>query len=117
MIWEKIMYEGLDRIDTNILATLQEDASLSAADLATRVGISQSQCWRRTKRLTDEGYIKRQVALLSRRKLGLNAHIFAHVKLSKHGRENLAEFAEAIQKFPEVLECYVLMGSVDFMLR
>ncbi|MCY1274963.1 DNA-binding transcriptional activator DecR [compost metagenome] len=107
----------LDSYDKRILDLLQEDASLSTAEIAERVGLSQSPCWRRIQRLKEEGVIRRQVTLLDRRKVGLNAQIFAQVKLNAHGRSNLTEFAEAMQRFPEVLECHVLMGSVDFMLR
>ena len=74
-------------------------------------------CWRRIDRLEREGFIKRRVALLDRRKVGLNAQIFAQVKLNAHGRANLDEFSAAIRDFPEVLDCFVLMGSTDFMLR
>ena len=74
-------------------------------------------CWRRIDRLEREGFIKRKVAILDRRKVGLNAQIFAQVKLNAHGRANLDEFAAAIRDLPEVLECYVMMGSVDFLLR
>ena len=111
------MLNELDTIDLRLLSAIQTDSSQSAADLAEKVGISQSPCWRRIQRLRDEGYIKREVALLDRKKLGLNAHVFAQVKLSAHGRAHLAEFSKAVQAFPEVLECYVLMGNVDFLLR
>ncbi len=111
------MLNELDATDLRLLAALQTDSSLSAAELAEKVGLSQSPCWRRIQRLKDEGYIKREVAILERKKLGLNAHIFARVKLSAHGRTHLAEFSKAVQTFPEVLECYVLMGEVDFLLR
>jgi Lrp/AsnC family transcriptional regulator len=114
---DKFMLDELDAIDLRLLAAMQMDSSLSAADLAEKVGISQSPCWRRVQRLKDEGYIKREVALLDCKKLGLNAHIFAQVKLSAHGRAHLAEFSKAVQSFPEVLECYVLMGNIDFLLR
>lgn len=107
----------LDAYDKRILELLQEDASLATAEIAERVGLSQSPCWRRIQRLKDEGVIRRQVTLLDRRKIGLNAQVFAQVKLNAHGRSNLTEFAEAMRRFPEVLECHVLMGSVDFMLR
>ncbi|MBU3055043.1 Lrp/AsnC family transcriptional regulator [Pseudomonas indica] len=107
----------LDNFDRRILALLQEDASLSTAEIAERVGLSQSPCWRRIQRLKEEGVIRGQVTLLGRRKVGLNAQIFAQVKLNAHGRSNLTEFAEAMRGFPEVLECHVLMGTVDFMLR
>jgi Lrp/AsnC family transcriptional regulator len=79
--------------------------------------LSASPCWRRIDRLERDGFIKRRVAILDRKKVGLNAQIFAQVKLNAHGRANLDEFAAGIRDFPEVLECHVLMGSVDFMLR
>jgi Lrp/AsnC family transcriptional regulator len=109
--------EPLDRYEKRILALLQEDASLSTAAIAEKIGLSSSPCWRRVDRLEREGFIKRKVALVDRRKIGLNAQIFAQIKLNAHGRANLDEFAAAIRAFPEVLECYVLMGSVDFLIR
>lgn len=108
---------SLDAYERRILRLLQEDASLSNAEIAEKVGLSASPCWRRIDRLEREGFIKRRVAILDRRKVGLNAQIFAQVKLNAHGRANLDEFAAAIRDLPEVLECYVLMGSVDFLLR
>ncbi|MEJ0028832.1 MAG: Lrp/AsnC family transcriptional regulator [Rhizomicrobium sp.] len=111
------MRAELDATDLTLLDVLQHDCSLSAAELAEKVGLSQSPCWRRVQRLKDEGYIKRKVAVLDRRRLGLNAHVFARVKLSAHGRAHLAEFSKAVQSFPEVLECYVMMGETDFLLR
>ena len=111
------MPDPLDRYEKRILALLQQDASLSTAAIAEQVGLSSSPCWRRIDRLEREGFIKRKVALVDRRKVGLNAHVFAQVKLNAHGRAHLDEFAEAIRAFPEVLECYVLMGSVDFLIR
>jgi len=107
----------LDSYERKILRVLQEDASLSTAAVAEAVGLSASPCWRRIDRLEREGFITRRVALVDRKKVGLNAQIFAQVKLNAHGRANLDEFAAAIREFPEVLECHVLMGSVDFMLR
>lgn len=107
----------LDSYEKRILQYLQEDASCSNAELADKVGLSASPCWRRIDRLEREGVIKKKVAIVDRQKVGLNAHIFAQVKLNAHGRANLDEFTNAIQAFPEVLECYVLMGAVDFLLR
>jgi Lrp/AsnC family transcriptional regulator len=111
------MPSDLDPYERKILRVLQDDASLSTAAVAERVGLSASPCWRRIDRLEREGFIKRRVAIVERRKIGLNAQIFAQVKLNAHGRANLDEFAVAIRDFPEVLECHVMMGSVDFMLR
>jgi Lrp/AsnC family transcriptional regulator len=109
--------DSLNLTDRKILAALQEDTRRSTAEIAEAAGVSQSVCWRRIQALKDAGYVRREVALLDRKKLGFNAQIFAHVKLSAHGRANLSEFSEAIRAFPQVLECYVLMGPVDFLLR
>lgn len=109
--------ERLDSFDRKILTLLQEDAALSAAEIGDRIGLSQSPVSRRIARLRETGYIRRSVALLDREKLGLSAQVFAQIKLSAHGRQHLEEFTSAIRNFPEVLECYVLMGPVDFLLR
>ncbi|MDW8260693.1 MAG: Lrp/AsnC family transcriptional regulator, partial [Gammaproteobacteria bacterium] len=106
----------LDRYDTEILQALQRDASLSTAELATRIGLSQSPCWRRISQLEAGGIIKRRVALLSREKLGLDVLVFVHVKLTSHGWQSLPKFKEQVVSFPEVLQCFVLMGDIDFIL-
>jgi Lrp/AsnC family transcriptional regulator len=111
------MLDDLDAFDLRILRTLQEDSSLSTTELAARVGLSQSPCWRRLQRLRQEGYIKGEVAVLDRAKLGLNVQIFALVKLNAHGRANVAEFAAAARACPEVLECHVTLGAIDCLLR
>ena len=108
---------NIDEFEKKILREMQRDATLTTAEIANRVGLSVSPCWRRIDRLQREGFIRKQVAILDRRKLGLNAHVFAQVKLNAHGRANLDEFSRAIQDFPEVLDAYVLMGTTDFMLR
>lgn len=107
----------LDSFEQKILRELQRDASQTTAQLAERVGLTASPCWRRIDRLEREGIIRKRVAILDRQKIGLKAHIFAQVKLNAHGRANLDEFSAAIQGFPEVLDAYVLMGTMDFMLR
>ena len=107
----------LDRFEIKILRELQRDATQTTAQIAERVGLSVSPCWRRIDRLQRDGFIRKNVAILDRRKVGLNAHVFAQVKLNAHGRANLDEFSAAIQGFPEVLDAYVLMGTMDFMLR
>ncbi len=107
----------LDPFEIKILRELQRDASQTTAEIATRVGLSASPCWRRIDRLEREGVIRGRIALIDRRKVGLNAHIFAQVRLNAHGRANLDEFSAAIRGFPEVLDAYVLMGTTDFMLR
>ena len=107
----------IDRLDRELLKLLQTESEVTASEIGERIGMSQSTCWRRIQRLRDEGLIKEQLVTLDRKKAGLNAMIFAQVKLSSQGRSNLAEFSDAIQSFPEVLDCYVLMGNVDFLLR
>lgn len=111
------MLDDLDAFDRRILTIVQRDSGRSTADIADEVGLTQAPCWRRIQRLKEAGYIRGQVALLDRKKLGLNTQVFATVKLDAHGRANLTQFSEAIREFPEVLECFVLMGNVDFMLR
>ncbi|QPC88279.1 AsnC family transcriptional regulator [Mesorhizobium sp. NBSH29] len=111
------MQQELDPLDRRILQALQEDASRSTAEIAEMVGMSQSPCWRRIQRLKDEGFIRSQVAIVDRRKVGLNAQVFVLVKLTMHGRQNLDEFSDQIRAFDEVLECHVLMGGYDFLIR
>src|SRR5688572_9509184 len=99
------MTVDLDRIDRKLIVALQEDCSRSTAELAELVGISQSPCWRRIQRLRDEGVITRQVVQVDRKKLGWGVQVFAHVKLTAHGRANVSEFVESVAKHPQVLEC------------
>jgi Lrp/AsnC family transcriptional regulator len=108
---------GLDEVDLRILAALQVDASRSAAEIAEAVGLSQSPCWRRIQRLKDEGYISGIVAVLNRHKLDLRTQLFVQVKVVQHDQVNLAEFSRAIREFPEVMECHVILGAFDFLLR
>ncbi len=107
----------IDEVDRRLLRALQADASRSTAELADFVGVSQPVCWRRVQRLKEAGYIRREVAVLDRERLGLGAQVFATVKLTSIGRANLASFSDAIRALPEVVECHVLMGSADFLLK
>ena len=107
----------LDQIDQKILELIQKDASLSATEIAERVNLSQPPCWRRINRLQEEGYIDRRVGLLNRKKLGLNVVIYTEVKLTANGRQAVGEFERKIRSFPEVTECYVMLGNIDFLLR
>jgi Lrp/AsnC family transcriptional regulator len=106
----------LDRIDLDILDALQKDGTLSTTDLAAQVGLSQSPCWRRVRLLEDGGVIKRRVALLSREQLGLEVLVFVHVKLTSNGWQTLPKFKQRVVSFPEVIQCFVLMGDIDFIL-
>jgi Lrp/AsnC family transcriptional regulator len=105
----------LDKVDRKILQLLQNDASLSAAEIAEQVNLSQPPCWRRIKRLEEDGYIKQRVAILDRAKLGLNLVIYAEVKLVNNGE--IEEFERAVQEIDEITECYVMLGEADFLLR
>jgi Lrp/AsnC family transcriptional regulator len=111
------MSEGLDTIDMKILGLLQQDASLSTADLADRVGVSQSPCWRRIQRLREEGYIKATVAIVDRHKLGFQIQIFAQAKMARLTEEARAEFFRQIESVPEIVECYTVFGEMDVMMK
>jgi Lrp/AsnC family transcriptional regulator len=112
-----IQSNSLDRTDRRILRLLQTEADITAAAIGERIGASQATVWRRIQAMRESGLIPPQVVRLDRRKAGFNAMVFAQVKLNSQGRANLAAFSEAMQSFPEVLECYVMMGSIDFLLR
>ena len=107
----------LDPTDRRILEWLQQQPGINASELGEKIGLSQSAAWRRIQHLRDEGVIRDQPVKIDREKVGLNTMVFAHVKLTSHGRSNLAEFSDAVQEFPEVLDCYVVLGNVDFLLR
>jgi len=111
------MQVELDRGDIRILEVLQTNGNLSAAEVAERVGMTTSTCWRRISRLEDQGVIRSRVTLLDREKVGLNVTVFSRVKLAAHGRDTLGRFEQAVREHPEVLECYTLMGDTDFLLR
>ena len=111
------MQDKLDAIDLGILMRLQRDSSASVGEIAESVGLSQSPCWRRIQRLEQEGYIRERVALLDREKLGFTLQVFVQVRFAREGGATLAAFEEAIRAAPEVVECYMLMGDVDFLLR
>lgn len=114
---EKTLSEELDAVDARILDLLQQDASLSIADIAEQVGLSSSPAWRRIERLKRAGIIKKQVTLLDHEKLGLKFEVFASVKLQLPSRENLEKFEAAVELWPEVVECSTVTGQVDYVLR
>ena len=107
----------LDQTDRRILELLQTEPGINASEIGEKIGLSQSAVWRRIQSLREDGVIREQPVKLDREKVGLNTMVFAHVKLTSHGRSNLADFSEAVRKYPEVLDCYVLLGNVDFLLR
>ncbi len=103
--------------DLSILDALQGDASLTTQEIAARVNISQSPCWRRINRLEENGVILRRVSILDREKLGMDVVVFATINLSTQGRDNLEEFEQEVEILPEVLECYTMAGTWDYMLK
>jgi Lrp/AsnC family transcriptional regulator len=107
----------IDKVDREIICLLQQDAELSAAAIGEKIGLSQSPCWRRIQRLREEGLIQGQAMRFDRKKLGFDVLVFAQVKLTAHGRSKVPEFAETIREFPEVQECHLVLGNIDFLLR
>ena len=107
----------LDQLDLRLLDILQREGALSVAEVASKIRLSTTTCWRRIQQLEQSGVIKARVALLDRNALGLDVTMFAHVKLATTGRDAIAEFEEAIRNRAEVLECYTLTGEWDFLLK
>lgn len=111
------MSDLIDELDARILELIQEDASLSVADLAERVGLSPSPCWRRIKRLEDLGVIRKRVTVLDSEKLGLGFEVYISVKLALPSRANLEAFEARLENWPEVVSCQTVTGHEDYMLR
>ena len=107
----------MDTIDRKILAVLQEDASLSVADIGNKVGLSSTPCWKRIQRLEADGVILRRVALVDQNKIGLGISVFVSVESADHSEAWLKTFAGAVSAMPEVMEFYRMAGDVDYMLR
>jgi Lrp/AsnC family transcriptional regulator, leucine-responsive regulatory protein len=107
----------LDAIDRKILGQLQADGRMSLNDLAGKVGLSPSPCLRRVRILERDGIIARYVAVLDQRAVGLPVSVFVSIKLEKQRGESLDRFAKAVERWPEVLECYLMTGSRDYWLR
>ncbi len=107
----------MDRIDRKILELIQTDATLSTAEIADRVGLSSTPCWRRVQNLEKHGFISARVALLDREKLNVGVDVFVAVKTNQHNAAWLKSFATVVAKFPEVLEFYRMSGDIDYLLR
>jgi Lrp/AsnC family leucine-responsive transcriptional regulator len=107
----------LDDIDRKILVELQADGRMSLNDLAVKVGLSPSPCLRRVRMLERDGVISRYVAVLDQRAVGLPVSVFVSIKLEKQREESLNRYATANERWPEVLECYLMTGSRDYWLR
>lgn len=111
------MTTSLAKTDLQILSLLQADATLSTGEIAERVNLSQSPCWRRINRLEQEGLIRGRVALLDRTALGMEVVVFATINLTSTGRQNLLAFEQEIVRHPEVVECYTMTGIWDYLLK
>ena len=111
------MQIDLSPLDLKLLKLLQRDASLTTAELADEVGLSQSPCWRRICRFEQTGVIRKRVALLDNEKLGMEVVVFTAINLSSHHGKTLEDFEKQVSKFPEVVECYTMTGSMDYMLK
>lgn len=107
----------LDVTDRRIIALLQEDGSLSIAELADRLGMTPPPCWRRVRALKERGVLQRQTWLVDPAALGLTIEIFATVKLVAHDPQATSAFRQKVQEIPEILECYILLGGIDVLLK
>jgi Lrp/AsnC family transcriptional regulator len=107
----------MDAIDKKILATLQDDASLSVAEIGQRVGLSSTPCWKRIQKLEADGVIQKRVALVDQVKIGLGITVFVSIETGDHSQEWLSRFADTVSAMPEVMEFYRMAGDVDYMLR
>lgn len=107
----------LDAASLKILGELQKNGRVSSNELAERIGMSASPCWRRQKDLEESGYIVRYTALLDRRKLGLSVVCLLHITLLRHAEGVVEQFEEAMRLRPEVVECYETTGSSDYMVK
>ncbi|OLP56707.1 ArsR family transcriptional regulator [Rhizobium rhizosphaerae] len=107
----------MDRLDRKILRLLQEDSTLAVADLAKKVGLSTTPCWRRIQKMEEEGVIRGRVALLDPAKVNTKVTVFVSVRTNAHSTEWLKRFSEVMVEFPEVVEFYRMSGDVDYLLR
>ncbi len=107
----------LDTFDLKILHELQQNAELSMQELGDRVGLSHTPCWRRVKRLENDGVIRKRVTLLDANSLHLAVNVFVHVTLRNHQENGLTLFEESVRDIPEIVECYTVSGDRDFLLR
>ncbi len=107
----------IDKLDVKILRALQSDSSKSITELAETVGLSPNACWKRVKRLEEDGYIVKRVALLDRLKLKKSVTAFVEIRTDQHEEKWLEKFANAVRAIPEIVEFYRMSGQVDYMLK
>ncbi|MBB6124646.1 Lrp/AsnC family transcriptional regulator [Sphingobium subterraneum] len=107
----------MDETDLRILRSYQARPDLSLADLAKEVGLSQTPCWRRLRRMEDEGVIVGRANLLDPTRLGFTVNVMAHIKLKQHDEESLEIFENAVRDHPQIIECFAMGGDSDYFLR
>ncbi|PSJ63103.1 Lrp/AsnC family transcriptional regulator [Pseudaminobacter soli (ex Li et al. 2025)] len=107
----------LDRIDSKIIAVLQSDGRITLQELADKVGLSPTPCARRLRMMEDEGIIKGYAAVIDQAKIGLPVSAFASIKLERQREEYLDRFAQTVSKWPEVVDCYLMTGQYDYLMR
>lgn len=107
----------LDNIDRNILGILQRDATVSVQDIAGQVGLTNNPCWRRIKRLEEQGVIERRVAIVSPKAIGLGITAFVSIRIDTHNQQWLTSFADSIEQISEIIECHRMTGDVDYLLK
>ena len=107
----------MDAIDLRILDQLQSDATLSLAAISERVGLSQTPCWKRIRRLEEAGAIRGRVALLDPTALGVPVTVFVSIRTDRHDPDWLKRFAEAVERLPEVVEVYRMSGHIDYFMK
>ncbi|ALE03752.1 Lrp/AsnC family transcriptional regulator [Bartonella ancashensis] len=107
----------MDRLDRKILCLLQEDATFSVADIAKKVGLSTTPCWRRIQKLEEDGVIQRRVAILSPQKVNVHVTVFVSIRVNSHSHEWFKRFSKIIHEFREVIEFYRMNGDIDYLLR
>lgn len=108
---------GLDDIDRKIIAAVQSDGRMTVNDIAARVGLSASPCARRVRMLEEAGVIKGYTAVIDQKKVGLPISAFASIKLERQREEDLDRFAAAVARWPEVVDCYLMTGQRDYLMR
>jgi Lrp/AsnC family transcriptional regulator len=108
---------SLDDLDRKILDCLQGDATVPVAEIAERVGLSPSPCWRRIQKLEEAGVIRRRVALLDPEKMNVGVTVFVSIRTNQHSLDWAEKFCRAVAEIPEVVEFYRMSGTVDYLLR
>src|SRR6185437_8734860 len=109
--------KDLDRVDREILRLLSADASMSLADIAEKVGLTATPCWKRIRRMEQEGVIQRRVAIIDAEKVGLPVSVFVAIETADHSGEWLARFADVIRDTPEIVDAWRMSGDVDYLLH